>query len=382
MKIISITNSPLNPRSGSGKTVLNYTNGLRHLGHEVEVYEPKDYELWKGMNRASKVRLAAGAWPLLQAKLNHQPVDLVEFYGDEFGFSTWQLSTWQKRPLLVAHTNGLELLATARERAYTEPFGLSVSSIYHGMVEKSHDWFSTLAFAQADCFVALCELDRKHVLNLGYYTPEFAAVVEPGLDPEYLAVPWDHGREDRVVFTGSWIARKGLNTLVPVMTQLLMERPSLHFDIYGAGTPEEIVRSAFPEALHPQILVYPRLTEKELAEGLARAKVFFFPTQYEGFGIALSEAMACGCAAVTTPTGFGAELRDGQEACLCDFEDVHSMKAVIERLLDDNELRQRVAQGGWQRTRTLTWEANIHKLEALYRGWIDAPPPRRPNPSK
>jgi glycosyltransferase involved in cell wall biosynthesis len=376
MKILSLTNSPLDPRSGSGKTVLNYTQGLRSLGHTVDVFEPKDYELWRGLGRASKVRLAAGAWSLLQKRLQGNPVELIEFYGDEFGFSTWQLSRTKKRPLLVAHTNGLELLAMAREKAYTPPPTSLSSKTYQGLVEKSHDWFSTLAFAHADCFVALCELDRKHVLNLGYYQPEFTAIVEPGLDADYLSVPWEQPREERVAFTGSWIARKGVSTLATVMTQVLTERPRMQLDVFGAGVPAAIVKAAFPETLHGRITVYPRLPEKDIAASLARAQAFFFPTQYEGFGIALAEAMACGCAAITTPTGFGAELQDGQEAILCNFADDRAMKAALDRLLDDETLRQRIAQGGWQRTRSLTWEANIAKLETLYRGWLQSPPPR------
>ncbi|WP_218079982.1 glycosyltransferase family 4 protein [Anthocerotibacter panamensis] len=373
MYILAFTNSPLDPRSGSGKTVLNYTGGLRSLGHTVEVSEPKDYEWWRSLRRASKVRLAGGAWSLIHAKLKAQPVDLMEFYGDEFGPSIWQLSQRPRRPFLVAHTNGLEMLATARERSYTPAPLAPLGRLYHDLVEKSHDWFSTLAFASADAFVALCELDRKHVLNLGYYPEEWTAVVEPGLDPEYLAVPWRGEREERIVFTGSWIARKGVDTLIPVMTGLLSERPQLQFSIYGAGTPPAVVLSAFPAELHPRIQVFPRLPEKDLADGLARAQVFFFPTQYEGFGIALAEAMACGCAAVTTRTGFGAELRDGEEALLCDFEDAPAMTSALTRLLDDYTLRQRIAQGGWQRTRSLTWEANIRKLEALYRQWVVTP---------
>lgn len=44
MRILSLTNCPLDPKSGSGKTVLMYSQGLRNLGQFVDVAEPKDYE--------------------------------------------------------------------------------------------------------------------------------------------------------------------------------------------------------------------------------------------------------------------------------------------------------------------------------------------------
>jgi glycosyltransferase involved in cell wall biosynthesis len=377
MNILSITNCPLDPRSGSGKTVLHYTSGLRGLGHEVEVYEPKDYLLAQKMYRGSKVRLAAGAWPILRSRVKDGALDVLEFYGDEFGVSIWQLANARRRPLLVAHTNGLEILATARARTDSPPKnGSMVKGLVRKAVLKSHDWFSSLAFANADAFVALCELDRKHVVGLGYFDPDFTAVVEPGLDPQYLEVPWDSPREERVAFTGSWIARKGIDLVAKVMGELLAERPRLELDVFGSGNPPETVRAAFPEAVRARVLVHPRLPEKDIAAVLARSKGFFFPTQYEGFGIALAEAMACGCASVTTATGFGAELVDGTEAVLCDFRDGAAMTTALRRILDDDAYRKHLARGGWERTRSLTWEANVRKLETVYRRWTSSPPAR------
>jgi hypothetical protein len=43
MKILSLTNCPLDPNLGSGKTVLSYTQGLRELGHTIDVADPKNY---------------------------------------------------------------------------------------------------------------------------------------------------------------------------------------------------------------------------------------------------------------------------------------------------------------------------------------------------
>jgi glycosyltransferase involved in cell wall biosynthesis len=115
--------------------------------------------------------------------------------------------------------------------------------------------------------------------------------------------------------------------------------------------------------------VHPRLANQEIAEGLAKAKVFFFPTQYEGFGMALSEAMACGCAPVTTPTGFGATLRNGEEALICDFTDTDAMERAVLSLLHNDEWRARIGRNAWERVRGLTWETNIAKLEAIYTQW-------------
>ncbi len=179
-------------------------------------------------------------------------------------------------------------------------------------------------------------------------------------------------RENRVAFLGSWIARKGTAPLVAAIVPLLRERPELQLDLLGVGEPAQTVLAAFPAELHGRILVEPRLPVPELIARLSRATVFFLPTEYEGFGLALAEAMACGCAAVTTPTGFGAELRDGEEALLCPFGDARKRcRRRSGRLLDDEAGRASIAEAGWRRVQGLRWETSVRKLEATYLRWLD-----------
>lgn len=56
------------------------------------------------------------------------------------------------------------------------------------------------------------------------------------------------------------------------------------------------------------------------------------------------EAMACGCAVVVTPTGFGSDLRDCVDAVVCDFLDEERMQAQILSLLSDDARRIRIAR--------------------------------------
>ncbi|MDT5062888.1 MAG: hypothetical protein QOH63_3347 [Acidobacteriota bacterium] len=346
-----------------------YSRGLQSYGHSIDVLEPKDYEIGQRYAKAKKFRQAWGAWRAVKQKLRANKYDLVEFYGDEFWLVSWQLSKSRNRPLLVAHTNGLELLDRSRSQFYNP----RRSRLQRWVSLQTHERFSHLAFAYADAFVSLCELDQQHVLDLMLYPIELTSVVEPGLDEEYLAVPFSPLKEERVAFNGSWLPRKGIKELAAVMSVVLARNPKLHFDVYGTGGARDVVLSTFPAELHARITVHPRISNKELADSLAKAKIFFFPSQYEGFGIALAEAMACGCAVVTTRTGFGWALRDREEAWLCDFDDVMAMENAVQRLLQDDAMRTKVAVGGWHRVRALTWQSNVKKLEAIYRGWLSNP---------
>jgi len=368
MKILSLSTCPLDPILGSGKTRLRWSEGLRELGHSVDMAEPFDYETWHGMRRALRFRQAWGACSFVKKRLESGNYDAIEFFGGEFGLITWQLSKLSERPLIIAHTDGLELLASERQRAFDPPRSL-MSFAHSWYSTRTHDRLSRAAFVYADAFVTGCELDREYVIEHEIFEPERTAVVEPGLDDEYLAMPFIDKKEHRVAYTGSWIPRKGIEKLTAVMTEVLTRDRELRFDVYGTGGNREAVLSWFPDCLHDRIEVHGRLSNEQLAEALTRAKVFFFPSQYEGFGMSLGEAMACSCAAVTTPTGFGAELRDRVDAIVCGFDDVEAMKRGVLRLLSDEPERLSIARTGWERVRTLRWDSNIKKLEATYERW-------------
>ena len=370
MRILTLSSCALDPRLGSGKTRLRWSEGLRARGHEVDVFEPRDFEWRYGARRAIRFRQALGAIGFVEERLRELHYDIVEFFGGEFGFATKVLSRERRRPLIIAHTDGFELLASERGLAY-DPNRHSISGrLRHWYERQTHDRISHAAFAFADAVVAGCQLDRDRMVELKLLASSRTAVIAPGIDREYLATNLQGPKELRVAFTGTWLPRKGVNYVVSVMSGVLRERPDLHLDLYGTSSKAEHILGEFPSSLRSRITVYDHFREN--SEGLSRAKVFFFPSQYEGFGMALAEAMACGCAPVTTPTGFGAELRDGEEALVCGFGDAPAMRRAILTLLDDEGLRSRVAAAAKARVRLLSWATQIGKLESVYLSWLDA----------
>lgn len=373
MKILAFSNCPLDPLLGSGQTRLAWSDGLRRRGHEVKIWDSNDLlgRNWSSIGR--RWRLGLRARKKLAAE-DLSGINLIEFYGAEFWLPTWWLSRipLTHRPLLVAHTDGLEL-------ACAERMAISGAEIRSNRLwQRVNQETTRLAFTHSDSFVTASEADREYAKANSLYPSNRIAVVPLGLNAQYLAAPApapdDDRRENRVVFLGSWIARKGTPWVMQVFRQILTERPLLQISLLGVGADEEKVRSKFPSEMQPRIEVRPRLSPAEIFAVLVKTKVFFLPTEYEGFGLALAEAMAAGCAAITTPTGFGAELLHEVEALVCPFADAVAMRAAVERLLDDDELRVRIATAGQRRARTLHWEASVALLEKTYLRWISEKP--------
>jgi glycosyltransferase involved in cell wall biosynthesis len=87
----------------------------------------------------------------------------------------------------------------------------------------------------------------------------------------------------------------------------------------------------------------------------AGASVFVFPSLYEGFGIPLLEAMACGTPACVANTSSLPEVA-GDAALLFDPRDPRDIADAIHRLITDDVLRARLRARGLKRCGEFTWE--------------------------
>lgn len=106
--------------------------------------------------------------------------------------------------------------------------------------------------------------------------------------------------------------------------------------------------------------------DSELAEHYRQTDIFLSTSLWEGFGLPALEAMACGCAVVTSRNGGCDEYADHGRNCLVYGPADHSALAGhIRRLIADPRLGSRLAAGGIESSRRFTWEASAERLEAL-----------------
>jgi alpha-1,3-rhamnosyl/mannosyltransferase len=105
------------------------------------------------------------------------------------------------------------------------------------------------------------------------------------------------------------------------------------------------------------------VADEELAELYRGARCVAYPSLYEGFGIPVLEAMACGTPVVTSRGGATEEVADGA-AVLVDPRDPADIAAGIERAIRDrNELVSR----GLDRVRAFSWKAIADATVGVYR---------------
>jgi L-malate glycosyltransferase len=116
-------------------------------------------------------------------------------------------------------------------------------------------------------------------------------------------------------------------------------------------------------------------TEVVVREIYNSSSIFICASKFEGFGLPSLEAMACGCALVTTSNGGSDEFAvDGETALICEPRDAVVMADQIERLLSDDELRLQLARGGYERAKEFDWDVTARKLESFLGNYAMDPP--------
>ncbi len=95
------------------------------------------------------------------------------------------------------------------------------------------------------------------------------------------------------------------------------------------------------------------------------AKVFVFPSLYEGFGLPPLEAMAHGTPVLTSNTSSIPEVV-GNAAVLVNPENVFEMKRALERVLLDSALREKMRQRGYEQVKKFSWDTSAAEVLARY----------------
>jgi glycosyltransferase involved in cell wall biosynthesis len=173
---------------------------------------------------------------------------------------------------------------------------------------------------------------KQDLVRLHHLAPERVAVVPHGVEPEHLALFWRKrlDRPARLLFVGRLHYRKGL---VPVLEAFTRRRDiDAEFLVAGDGPQRaEVQRLADGDG---RIRLLGHVDRPQLAELLRETNVFVFPSFYEGFGLALTEAMASGHACVAYDIPVVREVL-GDGGVLVPLGDAAALVEQVGRLVGD-----------------------------------------------
>lgn len=179
--------------------------------------------------------------------------------------------------------------------------------------------------------------------------------------------------ENYILFVGSLEKRKNLVRLLQASQRLWSAGLRIPLVLVGPIplNPEIGVDLALPSAdpaggAGALVKVLGYVPEAELPALYAGATVLVLPSLYEGFGLPIVEAMACGTPVVCSNTSAMPEV-GGQAAVYVDPHDCQAMAAAIAGICTDAERRLQMVTRGLDRARTFTWARTARQTVELYR---------------
>lgn len=225
---------------------------------------------------------------------------------------------------------------------------------------------------RADAFIAVAEAVKQDALKYVKCDAGKIFTIHNGYDPQKFYFITDQSRlqavrekyrlpDKFILWVGQIGTRKNITRLLQAFAKIAHEVPH---DLVFAGEQrkKQNAREAMSElaqirelGLEQRIRFLGWVDHTDLPAIYRLAGLFAFPSIYEGFGIPLVEAMACGCPIVTATTCAPPEVVDGA-GYLVDPLSVDSIAEGMRVVLQDPARRERMIARGLERARDFGWE--------------------------
>lgn len=160
-----------------------------------------------------------------------------------------------------------------------------------------------------------------------------------------------------VIMMYSPVKVKGGADGIKAITAIKNELPSLKARLFGIGNRPSFIPNWIEYTKDPDLMV---LVKDIYNEG----KIFICPSLLEGWPLPPAEAMACGCAVVSTDNvGSNEYCVHGENALLSPIGKPELLAENVIKLLKDEKLRNKIAENGTKTIKKFTWEISANLLE-------------------
>ncbi len=163
---------------------------------------------------------------------------------------------------------------------------------------------------------------------------------------------------------GTLSPRKNFTRFIQAFDRLAPDNPDVDLVIVGnkGWNFDDVLKQANQDRVH--LIGY--VDNDELVALYNLAKVFVFPSLYEGFGIPPLEAMSCGCPVVTSNISSLPEVV-GDSALLIDPYSTEEIAGAIGTLLANPDLHQELSRKGLRQATKFSWESSAKKLLEVFK---------------
>jgi glycosyltransferase involved in cell wall biosynthesis len=336
---------PFPPQTAAGTGTKNVASGIHNPN-------------WREVRTRLNQRWWTRIWHRLRLPLNVEwligPVDL--FHGPDFVL-----------PPLLPHTRAIVTVHDLSFLHLPYCFKPALLDYLNAAVPRST--------RRADWVLADSESTRRDAIERLHVPEQQTGVLYPGVEPRFHPIKdkiaLDRARakyelpENFVLSVGTVQPRKNYVRLVEAFTQLEVE--DVHLVIVGGRgwLYQELFDRIKELRLHDRVCLTGYVDDVDLPALYNLAQVVAQPSLYEGFGIPIVEAMACGIPVVAADNSSLPEAA-GDAGLLVDALDSEALADALSRVLTDSALRHTMIERGLAHAGQFTWQKAAKTLHATY----------------
>ena len=292
--------------------------------------------------------------------------------------SSLPLALWEQITLPRAHGQRGLLLCPS----YVIPLFARCPTflIHHGSYEgypQAFDWWKlnkaraiyTLSARCATAVSTVSEYSRRDMVHFYWMSADRISMVPDGVDTRLFRPLADQAALSRwrcalfgadvpyITYVGKPTERRNLSALIKAFAELKTKHRLPHkFLIVGADLPgTSPFRRVIAElGLDNEVVIRGHATHEEMVSVYNAAALFIYPSSYEGFGMPVLEAMACGTPVIALNNTAFPEFAGGIAHLLPDAQ-IETLVDGMRHVLSDEPLRQRMARDGPRRAADYDW---------------------------
>lgn len=233
------------------------------------------------------------------------------------------------------------------------------------------------AVRRADAILADSSATRDDIVTLLGVPPELITVVHLAPDPAFTPVTSElvttmrarHNLpREYILFVGTFEPRKNLDGLLTAYATL-PDAPPLVLAGRRGWLFDETQSLILKLHLSGRVRLLEEFPSPDLPALYSGAAVFVLPSHYEGFGLPVLEAMACGAPVIISDRASLPEIA-GDHALRVDPGDPAGIAQAIETVLADSSFRSSLIARGFDQVKKFSWRKTAQETLAVYRGLI------------
>ncbi|MDA9719687.1 glycosyltransferase family 4 protein [bacterium] len=370
------------PAPGGAETVVKaYSEGLRDLGHDVEVVTTDLY---------TETPFVKKKMPSVVNGINVTRHKAYTVSGEaHYVLAPGMVQSFLSKSADIIHTHSYGYFQNhagwIRERFQSTPWVITPHfhpswSMWGGSKRKTlRDFYDTVigkgTLEAADLITCVSKHEKDMLVSEIGLKEDNIKIIYNGIDWEdWSSVPnkevfrkqYPNVSEKFVLFAGRLATNKGLSDLVSAMQ--LIDKKSVDLVVTGAdmGLGKQLEKEASDKGVKMHRLGH--IDDETYRSVLSAAEMLVLPSEYEAFGIVLLEAAAAKTAVIGTNVGGIPEaMSPGKNGLIVEYNDVNNLAKSIAILLEDEKMSDEMGNLGREWAKNFSWESIVKEIENEYR---------------